>query len=244
MKILFSPSETKTTLCVNAPLNQSSFIFPELYTKRHEVLTRYQRFVDSASLTALSRLFGLKDLAHYEKTNLFEAQTCKAIERYSGVAYDYLDYTSLDTSSQEYLDNNVMIFSNLFGPLLAKDALPLYKLHQGEAIEGFKPEGFYKEAFSNAIDDWIADEPLLDLRAHFYEKFYQPKNAYMSMKFLKGGKVVSHFAKAYRGVILRRIAQLRPNSEEALQHIEFENLRIVEIHRKKLMQEYVYEIIE
>ena len=119
-----------------------------------------------------------------------------------------------------------------------------HKLHQGEAIEGFKPEGFYKEAFSNAIDDWIADEPLLDLRAHFYEKFYQPKNAYMSMKFLKGGKVVSHFAKAYRGVILRRIAQLRPNSEEALQHIEFENLRIVEIHRKKLMQEYVYEIIE
>jgi len=247
MKILFSPSETKTLFRKTPPLHSSSFIFPELYQRRLEVLERYQSLLTTANEASLRLLFGLKDISlcrEWMQTPLFEVPTCKAIERYSGVAYDYLDYASLDRSSQAFLDQKVMIFSNLFGPILAKDEIPHYRLHQGASLEGFKPETFYHTVFSQAIDHWIGDETILDLRAGFYEKFYMPQKPYITMKFLKGGKVVSHFAKAYRGKVLRQIAYEQPADDAALQTIAFEHLRIVEIHRKKLKHEYVYEIID
>lgn len=244
MKILFSPSETKTKRRNMPPLHAHSFIFPERYSKRCDVLKHYQDFLDQADATALSRLFGLKDIHQQEPIRLFDDQTCKAIERYDGVAYDYLDYASLDAASQEYLDTNVMIFSNLFGPILAQDHIPYYKLQQGESLQGFKPELFYKTHFSDAIDQWIADETVLDLRAGFYEKFYTTRSLSITMKFLKNGKVVSHFAKAYRGMVLRQVAQAQVQNETQLQAIHLENLSIIEIHQKKQTHEYVYEIIE
>ena len=45
----------------------------------------------------------------------------KAIERYDGVAYDYLKYSDLNNDEKDYIDFNVIIFSNLYGPILASD---------------------------------------------------------------------------------------------------------------------------
>lgn len=247
MKILFSPSETKTDKQTTNPLNESSFIFPYLYAKRHFVINQYQTLLEQHDMQTLQHLFGLKDeqkiLAQANK-DIFASLTCKAIERYSGIAYDHLNFATLDEQAKEYLDNNVMIFSNLFGPLLAKDCVPEYKLKQGESLNGFKTEVFYKEAFSEAIDAWLGDETILDLRAGFYEKFYTIKRPYISMKFLKKGKVVSHFAKAYRGEVLRQVAHVQPKDEKELGEIAFSGLQIAEILHTKLKHEYVYTIID
>jgi len=247
MKILFSPSETKTTLKDASSITSCSFIFQKLFEKRSEVLRHYQHILDEKDPVVLSKLFGFKDSAKikpYLDENIFSSFTCKAIERYSGIAYDHLDYASLTPYAKHFIENNVMIFSNLFGPLLAGDFIPEYKLQQGESLQGFKPENFYKTHFSNAIDDWIGNETLVDLRAGFYEKFYTPKVPTILMKFLKNGKVVSHFAKAYRGNVLRHLAQQMPRDEVEFQKICFEGLKIVEILHKNLKHEYVYEIID
>ena len=247
MKVLFSPSETKTSLAYAPVLDKNSFIFPHLYPKRTEVLHRYEAFVQSASASQLQHLFGIKDsVALRERfAHLYtQGLTCKAMERYDGVAYDYLCYKSLDDTAQAWLGKNVMIFSNLFGPILANDLIPEYKLQQGETLDGFKPEAFYKEHFSDAISDWIGDEIILDLRAGFYEKFYTLTHPYLTMKFLKQGKVVSHFAKAYRGKVLRTLACEKPKSEDDFLRIAFENLRILEISQKGFKKELLCEIID
>ena len=41
----------------------------------------------------------------------------------------------------------------------------------------------------------------------FYEKFYKISKPYLTFKFIKNGKVVSHFAKAYRGILLKTMAE-------------------------------------
>jgi len=247
MKILFSPSESKTAFQKTAAIAKNSFIFPELFEKRLEVLTRYQLLLDEKDPLVLSQLFGLKDITKNKQffdKSLFTSFTCKAIERYCGIAYEYLDYASLSTEAKTFIETNIMIFSNLFGPLLAGNAIPEYKLKQGESLNNFKPETFYKIYFSDAVDAWIGNETLVDLRAGFYEKFYTPKQPFISMKFLKKGKVVSHFAKAYRGKVLRQLAQIQPRNEAELQMICFESLKIVEILHIKLKHEYIYEIID
>lgn len=245
MKILFSPSETKNDGGNFEYINKNSFIFPELFEKRLEILEKYNNFIKTASKDELEKLFGTKkvDVIEKYKIDIFKAPIKKAIQRYEGVAYDYLSYNSLNESTQKYLDENVVIFSNLIGPILAGDqGLPAYKLKQGETFENIKIDKYYNDNFSEVLDEYLKNEDVLDLRAGFYEKFYAIKKPYYSMKFLKDGKVVSHFAKAYRGEILKLIAQNKIKTFEELLALEIPNLSIIEIKEQKLKKEIVFSI--
>ncbi len=246
MKILFAPSESKEYGGKFPPINKESFCCPELYEKRFEVVEIYQNFIDNASIEDLKKLFGVKDERQINKfkVNIFKEKTLKAVERYNGVAYQYLDYPSLTKKQQEFIDKNLIIFSNLFGAILASDLIPFYKLKQGEPIGNFKPEKFYKKYFQEAIDEFIGDELLLDLRAGFYEKFYTVKKPFITMKFLKNGKTVSHWAKAYRGLVLKQVAEFQPEIEEEILDIKFKNMKLIETKRTKNKTELIYEIIE
>lgn len=246
MKILFSPSEAKLKGGENKKLDKNSFIFPELYDKRVEAVNEYQKFINNASNEQLAKLFGTKkqDVIDNYKGNLLEKELIKVIDRYDGVAFDYLKYKELNKKEQKYIDNNVMIFSNLFGPILAGDfGLPDYKLKQGEKIGELALEKFYNENFTDVIDKYLKDEAIIDLRAGFYEKFYKIKQPYVTMKFIKDGKVVSHWAKAYRGIILREMAIHSVESISELMNLQIENLNINEIKKQKNKTEIVYDII-
>ncbi|MCG3665050.1 YaaA family protein [Aliarcobacter butzleri] len=244
MKILFSPSETKNSGGLNKSFDNSSFIFPELYSFREEILNKYNNFIKTASKTQLEKLFGTKkdEIINSYKKDIFQSPIMKAILRYEGVAYDYLEYKILDKNEQKYIDENVLVFSNLFGVLKASDEIPDYKLKQGETFENLKIEKFYYDSFSSKLDEFLEDEDIIDLRAGFYEKFYQIKKPYTTMKFIKDGKVVSHWAKAYRGIILRLLAQNNIQNIDQLMSMEIENLSIEEIKKQKLKTEIIYSI--
>ena len=245
MKILFSPSETKIAGGEETSFDKKSFIFPELYEKRMEIIKQYNEFILKASKEELIKLFGTKkeDVLEQYSKNLFKSSTMKVIQRYDGVAFDYLEYSKLLKNEQDYIDENVIIFSNLFGALKAGDkGLPDYKLKQGETFNGLKIEKFYNDNFSNALDEYLKDEGIIDLRAGFYEKFYKIDKPYTTMKFIKDGKVVSHWAKAYRGIILKLLAQNNIKTIDELMNMQIENLKIEEIKKQKLKTEIVYSI--
>jgi len=245
LKILFSPSETKKTGGEGAAISADTFLFPQLYDKRVEVLTLYMDYIRNSDPAAIQKLIGVKKESEIEavmKTDIFHDPTMKAVERYTGVAYDYLDYPSLNADEQKFIDGNLLIFSNLFGPILAKDQIPWYKLKQGEKLGDFAIEKFYAQHFTPALDDYLHDAFVIDLRAGFYLKFYKLTQPYVTMKFIKNGKVVSHWAKAYRGTVVRELAKHRPQNEKMFSEIPFQNLSIVEIQKTKLKTEYIYEI--
>lgn len=245
MIILFAPSEGKRDGGVLPPLNPYTLIFPELYPKRCEVIKQYQKLLREGSDEELSELFGIKDSKEFERYKIsFEsAPTMKAIERYDGVAYDYLNYPVLSIEAKRYIDENVVLFSNLFGPVRAADPIPDYKLKQGSRIGTFAPEKFYKEHFSVALDTQIGDKEILDLRAGFYDKFYVPKTKTTTLKFLKEGKVVSHWAKAYRGIVLREAALHQIASIKGLLALDIEGLMLGEIIETKKNKEIIYTIL-
>jgi uncharacterized protein len=244
MVILFSPSEGKREGGSLPPINQQSFIFPELFSKRLNVIEQYQSLTQQGSDEVLYELFGIKDVKEYErfKQIVSTAPTMKAIERYDGVAYEYLAYLQLTSQAQTYIDTHTIIFSNLFGPIRGGDLIFDYKLKQGSPIGSFLPDKHYKGFFSAALDEMIGEEEILDLRAGYYDKFYIPKKQSATMKFLKGGKAVSHWAKAYRGVILREAAIHNIRTIEELLAINIEGLMIHEIIEKKMKKEIVYTI--
>lgn len=244
MKILFSPSETKYKGGRQESMLQDNFIFPDLFEYRMGAVNKYQTFVDNATDEQLAKLFGTKksDVISYYKGNLLEKELMKAIERYDGVAYDYLQYKELEDDAQKYIDTNVIIFSNLFGPILASNKVQDYKLKQMEKLDDFALEIYYKEHFSDHLDEFLKNEDILDLRAGFYEKFYKISKPYTTMKFIKDGKVVSHWAKAYRGIILKEMAKHNIQNIDELMNMQVNSLSIQEIKKQKNKTEIIYSI--
>ncbi len=242
MKILLAPSETKTHGgCENFSLE--SLLFSELTSTRKILLHKYINILQKNNLEELSKMFGLKKEAdlNYHNRDIIHELTMKAIERYTGVAFDYLNYTALTISQKVYIDNNVILCSNLFGFIRANDMIPEYRLKQGATIGELKPEKLYKEQ-SHLLEDYLKDEDILDLRAGFYDKFYKPTKRYTTLKFIKNGKVVSHWAKAYRGIVLREVAKANINNLEEFMKLTIENLSIDEIQTKKNKTEVIYTI--
>ncbi len=243
MKILLAPSETKISGGIDA-FNINSLLFSSLSPSRVKLLHSYMNILQKGDIEVLSKMFGLKktsDILRYKKDIIYEP-TLKAIQRYTGVAFDYLDYPSLDTNAQEYIDNSVIIFSNLFGPIRADDYIPEYRLKQGQGIGEIKVEKFYNEYSSTLVEKYLTSQEILDLRAGFYDKFYKPSKPYTTLKFIKDGKVISHWAKAYRGIILRHLALHNITTLDDFIKLPIENLSIYEIIQKKHHQEIIYTI--
>jgi len=246
MKILFSPSEAKRAGGDEAPFSRDSFIWADRFGYREEIVSLYNEYMSSATIEQRMKLLGTKkqSVAEHYSVDIFAQPTMKAVERYSGVGYEYLDYASLDSKTKEYIDSSVVIFSNLFGAAMAGDrGLPDYKLKQGEKIDDIAPEQFYKKHFTSSLDEMLGVEPYLDLRAGFYNKFYKPSTPYTTLKFLKDGKVVSHWAKAYRGITLRAAAMNSIQSIDEFIALPIEGLQILEIQQKGIHSEVIYEIV-
>ena len=245
MKILLAPSETKKE-GGDSTFNLGSISFSQLTQTRQELFNEYNKIVTSGNLEQLSKMFGLKkeaDILKYAK-DISTAPTLKAILRYTGVAFDYLEYKSLDTKAQEYIDENVILFSNLFGAIKASDNIPIYRLKQGESIDKLNPATIYKIALKEPLDNYLEDEDILDIRAGFYDKYYKPNKRYTTLKFLKNGKVVSHWAKAYRGIILKHISQNRIENITDFIAMPIKGLELLEIRESKQKQELIYQIEE
>ncbi len=245
MYILFSPSEGKKPGGTGKPLNSEQLLFSQFYNKRLPLLQAYNRLINEGSIEKVQELTGIKkekELQQYQQ-NLFSTPTMPALERYDGVAYDYLEISTLNKNEKNYLFKQTIIFSNLFGPLSGGDYIPSYKFKQGAKLDGLKTETIYKNEFSSSLSALLKDELILDLRAGFYEKFYSLEQEFITMKFLKGGKSVSHWAKAYRGKVLRTLSKLQIETKEELMKVEFEGLQFIEsIPYKKKGIMLVYEV--
>jgi cytoplasmic iron level regulating protein YaaA (DUF328/UPF0246 family) len=241
LKILFSPSEGKKS--------GGNEKFQELFgalDARKEILDAYNSIVLSGDEEKIKQLFGFKKFSECQPyiNDIYNSPLMAAIQRYQGVAYDYLKYASLTSDAQTFLKNNTLIFSNLYGPILGGEPIANYKVKQGNTIGEIAPDKFYKERFSYQLDLYLSAHDVLDLRAGYYDKFYKLSKSYTTLKFLKNGKTVSHWAKAYRGIVLREIAKAGVSTLNDFMKLEIENLQIHEILEQKFKKEIVYNIVE
>ena len=244
MKILLAPSETKT-LYKDTNFDIDSLLFANLLPQRKDILEKYNEIIKDNNPKEIKEMFGLKkdnDIAQYLKTIDNQSPACKAIKLYTGIAFDYLKYDLLETKAKIYIEKNVIIFSNLFGPVLAGDILPLYRLQQSKSMRDKKMDEIYKKYSSSLLDEYLRDDDILDIRAGYYDKFYIPTKNYTTLKFLKDGKVVSHWAKTYRGKVLRECANNGVQNTKDFLALNIEGLQIIELQTKKNKTEVIYEI--
>ncbi len=258
MWILFSPSEKKCLTHQKAQRIKNQPFYQNFICNigLKEVLEAYKELLQRGKESEIKQVFGVKNI-HLDEIacaqNLMQSPLLPAVLRYIGVAFSALDFEHLPKDAQEYLNRHLLIFSNLLGLLRAEDEIPYYDLKQGEGFQWgavqFDTRSFYAKN-SDKIWEYLVKQntknpkdslEILDLRAGFYQKcfllnkipphlesyhfvVYQPN-------FIKNGKVVSHYAKHYRGALLRACAKeklihLADLKTLHLEGLELESLQI------------------
>lgn len=214
MKILLPPSETKHEGGDGSPLDLDSLVLPSLNERRSAVL---EALIDlAADEEAARRVLKLSerqrgDIAHNRA--LRSSPTMPAIDRYTGVLFDALDARSLSAASRRWLGEHVWIHSAPLGPVGALDALPTYRLAAGTSLPGLPAlRRHWAEATSAAIAE--ADPSfVLDLRSEAYVAL-GPVPGAVSSAYVRvvtaHGRVLNHFNKKSKGLLVRAIAEDRP----------------------------------
>ncbi|MEA2049564.1 MAG: peroxide stress protein YaaA, partial [Campylobacterota bacterium] len=122
------------------------------------------------------------------------------------------------------------------------DLIPDYKFKQGAILENIDLIKEYKTNIKDSLDSYLGDE-VIDLRAGYYDKFYKPSASTITYKFLKDGKVVSHWVKHYRGLVVKELAKANIQNFAELMTLEIDGLKLLEIQEKKNIKTFIMQIV-
>ena len=117
----------------------------------------------------LGKLYGVKDknLEKVKQINSFikSCKTLPAIERYSGVVYNGIDYETI--INKKLFDERVYIISGLFGLINCKKLIPDYKFK----IDFFDASQLWKDKIASFLEDYYVIDllPQVHRKAVSYE---------------------------------------------------------------------------
>jgi cytoplasmic iron level regulating protein YaaA (DUF328/UPF0246 family) len=214
MLILLPPSEGKTAPESGPQLSMKSLSFPDLARTRELVLGDLVSLCSGNQARAATALgLGRTQLDLIAaNADLKKAPTASAINVYTGVLYEALDFASLPATARKRADKRVAIASALFGLLRPSDPIPAYRLSGDTTLPRLGP---LAKAWRDSIQSELSSTkgPILDLRSGAYVKLGQlpPDTAHRGflgrVLLEKSGKrsVVSHHNKATKGHLVRSV---------------------------------------
>ncbi len=192
MLILLPPSEGKNQASGEKVLDLSLLRFPkELTDLRRRAITSH----DSAIL---------------------DSHASPAIEVYSGVLYQALDWQSLGTAAKKRGRNELLIVSALYGVLSPDDPIAPYKAKLKSS--------YWKPAISSVLDA-LNPELIIDSRSSTYAGVWHPdpeKTVGVRVFQEREGvrSTITHMSKKYRGELTRLLLEHKAaNSPQEVQAI-------------------------
>lgn len=216
MLLLLPPSEGKHSPATGARFNADALSFPQLKKTRTTVLRALIDLCSKHPDQAVATL-GLgpkqRDLVDLN-AGLRRAPTAPAIEIYTGVLYDALDFSSLPAAAKKRATSRVAIASALFGLVRPNDPIPAYRLSGDTTLP---PLGTLASVWKDAIQRELSPTrgPIIDLRSGAYVSLgpipeESAHRAFVGRVLLeRDGKrsVVSHFNKATKGRLTRAVLE-------------------------------------
>jgi cytoplasmic iron level regulating protein YaaA (DUF328/UPF0246 family) len=208
--VLLPPSETKHPGGDGAPLDLAALTAPELNPVRTEIAEALGKLADDvpAARAALG-LSPKQDDEIARNAALWTSPTLPAVERYTGVLYDALDVRSMTRAQRARADRRLAVGSALFGLVRADDAIPAYRLSAGSALPGLPGlRTLWRPVLTPVLA--AVDELVVDLRSGSYAAL-APVPGAVTVEVLSERpdgtrSVVSHFNKAHKGRLARRLA--------------------------------------
>ena len=219
MKYLIPPSEGK------AKIKPEEIVFADTNFQFSQHVNQVVRLLSLIDDEDLRSVYGTKPekalTFHRQNQDIFKSRCAHAIERYTGVVYEHIDWESLDDKSQNFMDDNVYIFSGLFGLLTPKTLIPDYKLKMNVLS--------LQHHWNPVLTEALKNEVIIDLLPQVHRKAYKATENVTTVDFMvinKGKKTAAgHFGKAVKGRFIRYIAQNKIISTDDFSGFEYEGFK-------------------
>lgn len=205
MLILLPPSETKRPGGVGISIDKAAIIWAALDPTRDKLIRSLSQLCldQAAAVEALG--LGAKSAQDTElNLNLMTSPTMPALQRYSGVLYQALDYSSLSAAALKRANERLFIQSALFGLLPAMEQIPNYRFSAAAKLPGINLRSVWQQAHEAVWPRIIGD--ILDLRSKDYQDLNPiPNNRqHFTVEVMsEDGKALNHFNKKTKGLFAR-----------------------------------------
>jgi len=216
MLFLLPPSEGKTAPEVGPTFSAQNLCYPSLNETR-TIVRKALIELCKAHPTRAAKVLGLgpQQLGLVTvNAHLAKAQCAPAIEIYTGVLYDALDFSSLPAAARKRAQSRVLISSALFGFVRPQDPIPAYRLSGDTSLP---PLGNLAHIWRAPAQTVLTDTSglLIDLRSGAYTNLapipaeLASRSCIARVLLEKNGKrsVVSHHNKATKGRLIRAVLQ-------------------------------------
>ena len=220
MKYLIPPSEGKSKIkSGNTKFKNTDFMF----SSHVKQIVTLLELIDEEDLTSIYGTSEEKSLAfHRQNQDIFNSQCANAIERYTGIVYQNLDWESFSDSEKDFMDNHFYIFSGLFGMVTPLTLIPEYKLK----MNVLSLTHHWKDVISNTLKD---EDLIIDLLPQVHRKAYKPGPNVKKIDFfvIKKGKKSSagHFGKAVKGQLVKYIVKNKITSTDNFDGFSFDGFK-------------------
>lgn len=215
--ILLPPSEGKASGGEGSPVNNNALSFGSLNPTRVRMAKALVQLGQRPRSS--KKLLGVKgpalEKAMADNASLDTAPTMPAIERYTGVMYDAIDYQSLDGRARKVFDQKVIIMSGLFGMVRTLDMIPSYKLKMGAKLlrqktcsAAWKP--LISETLAGQADFGVIWDLLPNEHSAAWDPLKVPHEARFTAKFAERTsngqlKTITHLSKLLKGALVRHL---------------------------------------
>ncbi|MCU1587878.1 MAG: hypothetical protein JWN31_1371 [Frankiales bacterium] len=207
--VLLPPSETKAAADSGPPLDLEALSFPGLARTRKKLVGQLARLA-KRNRAGLARALALSPRQGFElqrNASLLTSPALPALELYTGIVYDNLDYPTLKGPARKRADQSLVVASALFGLLRPADRVPAYRLSGGTVLPGL---GGLAPLWRPVLEPVLAeaDQLVVDLRSGAYQSLARVPHA-VQVRVLRdeGGRrtVVSHDNKWTKGLLARAL---------------------------------------
>ena len=227
MKIIFSPSKEMRE--ENIFENKKIEFTESKFKDKTNILIGILKEKSLSEIENIMKLKGkllnktYKDIQDYDKLKFIPA-----ISMYYGVSFKELNLEDYSEKSLEYLKNNLLILSALYGVLLAFDLLKKYRLDMTMSIIDKGLYNFWKKDINDYISNILSkDEVLLNLASSEFSKMIDSKKISIinvDFKEEKDGayKSVSTYSKKARGQFLNYLIKNQIANLEDIKKIKLD----------------------
>ena len=227
MKIIFSPSKEMRE--ENIFENKKIEFTESKFKDKTNILIGILKEKSLSEIENIMKLKGellnktYKDIQDYDKLKFIPA-----ISMYYGVSFKELNLEDYSEKSLEYLKNNLLILSALYGVLLAFDLVKKYRLDMTMSIIDKGLYNFWKKDINDYISNILSkDEVLLNLASGEFSKLIDNKKISMiniDFKEEKDGayKSVSTYSKKVRGQFLNYLIKNQIANLEDIKKIKLD----------------------
>lgn len=214
MYILLPPSEGKARAGSGPPVDRELKVFAGKILKHTKALSPKDRsrFLSCNKDEKAKEIFTLNERA-------LKAPTLPALERYTGVVFQHLDYGSL--KSKAAARKRILVVSAYFGLVSGGTPLPDYKLSMNPWLAKF-----WQDINTERLEALATGKPVLNLLSQSYAKAiaYEPSIT-VDFKVAGGKKSAGHFRKAIKGRFARYLIENKVASVEGFAGFEEDGYR-------------------